>query len=191
MIFPLGAWKKRDVEKEALRANLLSRAGEESQEICFLSSRDYRGFLEQVAPHALQPGPVHDLRGEVIGSHSGIFGYTIGQRKGLRLREQGPHYVLSMDPKRNLIVVGTDADLWQREMKVERINRIVGRWPQRVSAQIRSTQPPEDAIVEEMGDGRVRVFFERPVRAITPGQSAVFYQEEVCLGGGIITAASP
>jgi len=191
ILFPLGTWTKQDVEKEARRTNLWSRTGGESQEICFLSTRDYRRFLEQAAPHALRSGPVHDRQGKVMGYHSGIFRYTIGQRKGLQLREQGPHYVLSLDPKRNLIVVGTDADLWQREMVVEKINRIVGQWPQRVLAQIRSTQPPQDAAVEEIGDGRVKVMFERPVRAITPGQSAVFYQEDVCIGGGIITEASP
>ncbi|MGA1796619.1 MAG: tRNA 2-thiouridine(34) synthase MnmA [bacterium] len=190
MLFPLGTWKKRDVEKEAERLGLWTQKREESQEICFLSSRDYRCFLEKITTHALGPGPVCDRLGKVMGSHSGIFRYTIGQRKGLQLSEQGPHYVLSLDPKRNLIVVGAEEDLWQAEMTVEGIHRIAGPWPQRVLAQIRSTQPPQEATLKEIGEGRVRVVFERPVRAITPGQSAVFYDEEVCLGGGIITTGS-
>ncbi|MGA1843530.1 MAG: tRNA 2-thiouridine(34) synthase MnmA [bacterium] len=190
MLFPLGTRKKRDVEREAEQLGIWRHTREESQEICFLSSRDYRCFLEKIAPHALGSGPVCDPLGKVMGSHSGIFRYTIGQRKGLQLSEQGPHYVLSLDPKRNLIVVGAEEDLWQAEMVVEGIHRIAGPWPQRVLVQIRSTQPPQEATLKDIGEGRVRVLFERPVRAITPGQSAVFYHEEVCLGGGIITAGS-
>ncbi|MGA1840351.1 MAG: tRNA 2-thiouridine(34) synthase MnmA [bacterium] len=187
---PLDHWTKREVEDQIKKTGFTHNKIQESQEICFLSTKDYRIFLKEVAPDAFSPGPIYDKSGNRLGSHSGLVNYTIGQRKGLQLVKQGPNYVLSLDPKKNSVIVGTDEDLWQSMLFANNINRIIPEWPRKVMAKIRSTQPAKEATLEETGDPQVvKVLFSNPVRAITPGQSVVFYEEEICLGGGIIYRA--
>lgn len=187
LTLPLGTRTKRSVEDLAGTIGLGQKKYRESQEICFLAPKDYRLFLKQTAPCAFRPGPVYDRFGNMLGIHSGLPGYTIGQRKGLNLIHQGPHYVLAIDFKQNRIIVGKDEDLWEKELVANHINKIVSMpWPKKVMTQIRSNQAAQEAILEHMCDGRIRVLFCKPVRAISPGQSVVFYNREICLGGGII-----
>jgi tRNA-specific 2-thiouridylase len=192
LVLPLGHWIKKDVEDYVKEIGLITpNKIQESQEICFLSSKDYRIFLKQVAPNAFRPGPVYDKSGNRLGSHSGLPNYTIGQRKGLQLIKHGPNYVLSVDPKKNSVIVGNDEDLWQSMLVANKINRIISQWPKKVLAKIRSTQPAKEATLEEIGTSQVKILFSNPVRAITPGQSVVFYQGEICIGGGIILKYQP
>lgn len=187
LVFPLGFWTKKNVEYHAKKIGLTLNKIQESQEICFLSSKDYRKYLRQVAPTAFKPGPIFDKSGNTVGSHSGLPNYTIGQRKGLQLVKHGPNYVLSVDPKKNSVIVGNDDDLWQSMLVANRTNKIISYWPKKVFAKIRSTQPAKEATLEEIDNGRVKILFSNPVRAITPGQSVVFYHGEICIGGGIIS----
>ena len=192
LVLPLGHRTKREVEEQIKEIGFTHHKKiQESQEICFLSTKDYRMFLKQVAPDAFRPGPIYDKSGNRLGSHSGLVNYTIGQRKGLQLAKHGPNYVLSLDPKKNSVTVGTDEDLLQSMLLADNINRIIPEWPRKVMAKIRSTQPAKEATLEETGNPRVvKVLFSNPVRAITPGQSVVFYEGEICLGGGIICRAN-
>jgi tRNA-specific 2-thiouridylase len=191
LVLPLGHWTKKEVEDHINEIGFNHNKIRESQEICFLSSNDYRLFLKQAVPDAFKSGPIYDKSGNQIGSHSGLPNYTIGQRKGLQLAK-GPYYVLSVDPKKNSVTIGNDEDLWQSMLLANNINRIIPRWPKKVFAKIRSTQPAKEATLEETGNPHVvKVLFSNPVRAITPGQSVVFYQGEICIGGGIITRYQP
>jgi tRNA-specific 2-thiouridylase len=191
LLLPLGHWTKREAEDRVREIGFTHNEIQESQEICFLSTKDYRIFLKQVVPDAFKPGPIYDKSGNRLGSHSGLVNFTIGQRKGLQLLKHGPNYVLSLNPKKNSVIVGKDEDLWQSMLLANKINRIIPEWPKRVMAKIRSTQPAKEAAIEETGNPDfVKVLFSNPVRAITPGQSVVFYQGEICIGGGIIYRAS-
>lgn len=186
LLFPLGLWTKKGVEEKIGRIGPHLKRMQESQEICFLPNQDYRLFLKKTAPHAFKSGPICDRNGKMVGSHSGFPNYTIGQRKGLQLTRKGPNYVLSVDAQKNWVIIGNDEDLWQSELIAEDLNRIIDSWPKKVLARIRSTQPAQKAFIEELEAGKVRVLFKKPVRAITPGQSVVFYKKNICLGGGII-----
>ncbi|MGA1790427.1 MAG: tRNA 2-thiouridine(34) synthase MnmA [bacterium] len=186
LLFPLGVWTKKGVEEKIGRIGPHLHRMQESQEICFLPNRDYRSFLKKAAPHAFKSGHVCDRSGKRVGSHSGFPNYTIGQRKGLQLIRKGPNYVLSVDAQKNRVIIGNDEDLWQSELIAEDLNRIIDLWPKNVLVRIRSTQPAQEAYIEELEAGKVKVLFKEPVRAITPGQSVVFYKKDICLGGGII-----
>lgn len=190
LVLPLGHWAKKDVEKYTREIGFSINKSQESQEICFLSSKDYRTFLKQVFPNAFRPGPINDKSGNRLGYHSGLPNYTIGQRKGLQLVKPGPNYVLSVDPKKNLVIAGNDYELWQSMLLANKTNRILSQWPKKVMAKIRSTQPAKEADLEEIENDQVKIKFINPVRAITPGQSVVFYQGEICIGGGIISKTS-
>ncbi len=186
LIFPLHNWQKRAVIDLAGKIGIDREYIKESQQICFLPSNNYRLFLTNKAPDTFRPGPVYDRFGNQVGTHSGLPGYTIGQRKSLHLKYPGPNYVLDIDSENNSIIIGKEKDLWGTELVVNQINRIIQPWPKKIMAQIRSTQPPQEAEILDMQDGRIRVIFTKPVKAITPGQSAVFFKGEICLGGGII-----
>ena len=114
------------------------------------------------------------------GIFEGLHNYINGS--GCRIR----HYVIYINARKNMIIIGNEEDLWQSELIGTNLNKIIDLWPKRVRVKIRSTQPAQDATLEELKDGQVRVIFSNPVRAITPGQSVVFYQKDICLGGGTI-----
>jgi len=190
--FPVGALAKDEVRAKARALGLPVADKPESMEICFVPDDDYRGFLRRRIPAAFQPGPIVDRAGKQLGTHEGLAAYTIGQRRGLGLAADRPLYVLALDPDRNTVVVGDQDALDTRRLVAVEANFIPFDWPAdeiRVLAKIRHSHAPAPALVRPAGDRRIEVIFDAPQRAITPGQSVVFYQDELVVGGGIISRA--
>jgi tRNA-specific 2-thiouridylase len=194
-LFPLGDRPKSQTRRLAEELGLPVAHKPESMEICFVPDNRYARYVEVQAPAASRPGPIVDSQGRYRGEHPGIVHFTVGQRKGLGLTSAEPLYVIDIDPERNAIVVGSDADLLCRELIAEDLNlvaleRLDG--PLRCRARIRYRMQEAPAIVEPIpkaGEGVVRVTFDAPQRAITPGQAAVFYDGDVVLGGATIVSA--
>lgn len=190
--FPVGDLTKDVVRAKATQLGLVTAAKPESQEICFIPDNDYRGFLRERIPEAFRSGPIIDTRGEVIGRHEGLVNYTIGQRRGLGLSGPRPLYVTALDPLRNAVVVGGAEDVETPHLTAERVNLIslpALDGPVAVTAKIRHTHSPAPAVIRPLRDGdssTVDVRFDVPQRAVAPGQSVVFYQGDLVVGGGVI-----
>ena len=190
ILFPLGTWTKARVRALAAERALPVTHVEESQDLCFVSGGDYRRFLRQHAPHAFAPGPILDSGGRRVGEHHGLAEYTVGQRSGIGIAGPEPLYVLCLDRERNALVVGTRDELGRDHLVAEEVNWIAGPSPpQAIAAQvkIRYRARPVPATVSAMPGDRADVQFVQPLRDITPGQGAVFYQGQAVLGGGLIT----
>ncbi len=196
-LFPLGEMTKPTVRQFAAEAELGLATKPDSQEICFIPGGDYAAFLrayleEQGRAMPETAGELVTAGGERIGRHEGIHGFTVGQRKGLGLSSPTPLYVLSIDAESRRVTVGEDAALYTRELVAERLNWIsvaeLGG-ELRVAVKIRHRHEPAAATLRPVGQGRVRVVFDEPQRAVTPGQSAVFYQGDEVVGGGWIADA--
>ncbi len=186
LIFPLGKMLKKQVWELAKKHSLPVTWGQESQENCFISG-DYRDFIKDRV--TFSPGEIVDLTGNVIGTHSGLPWYTIGQRRGLGISAGKPLYIVDIIPAKNQIVVGPEESLYQAVLQAQDLHYIAGRAPAlplAVKAKIRYRTPPGDAIISPENSG-LRVEFSLPQRAITRGQSVVFYQRDEVLGGGIIS----
>jgi len=187
--FPLGNYLKSEVQKLADEAGLGGHYRPESQEICFISTRDYRDFLEQhLGPDLPGPGPVLDLDDRQVGKHQGIHRYTIGQRRGIGIPASSPYYVIGVEPDSKIVRVGRKSDLRRKELLVKSVNWIAMSPPSpnfEALVQVRSRHQEAPAIVKTREEDSVVTFLE-PQEAITPGQSAVFYRDEEVLGGGII-----
>jgi tRNA-uridine 2-sulfurtransferase len=197
-IFPLGELTKSQV-REVAKAHALDVADKaESQEICFVPDGDYAVFLERhyaevtgdrIEPDPFPKGDIVDSAGSVIGRHSGIHHYTIGQRRGLRIARGAPLYVIELRPSQRQVVVGSRAELARREFRVVRLNWISMtelREPLRIEAKIRSRHHEAAATITPLKDGSVKVEFDIPQLAVTPGQACVFYQGDIAVGGGWI-----
>ncbi len=187
--FPLGNYLKREIKKLAADAGMEGYYRPESQEICFISDKDYRAFLEQhLGPDLPGPGPVVDLKGRQLGTHGGIHRYTVGQRRGLGIPSSAPYYVIGLEPDTNTIRVGRESDLRHREMLVTSVTWIAASPPAselQALVQVRSRHRESPALLRPATGGTLVRFLE-PQKAITPGQSAVFFSEDEVLGGGII-----
>jgi tRNA-specific 2-thiouridylase len=188
-IFPLGEYTKPQVRDLARSFNLPVAERPESQDLCFLGDDGYRAFLQRNAPSTLRPGDIVRPDGSLLGQHLGLALYTIGQRKGLGISAQAPLFVLEKDIQNNRLVVGELSDLGRDELLAGQINWIDGEIPQEpfkahVKIRYKSREVQVDATPQP--DGCIYVKFDEPMRDITPGQAVVFYQEDVCLGGGII-----
>jgi tRNA-specific 2-thiouridylase len=187
-IFPLGEMKKEETRKIALDLGLATALRAESQEICFVGDDKYENFIKSFSPEALRPGPIVDIKGNVIGRHRGIAFYTIGQRKGLGIQSLKPHYVADIDRKNNTIVAGSRSDAMGITFKVRGLNWVSIEKlmnPLKAGVKIRSTMKDVPASIHPEGN-IVRVEFEEPQWAPAPGQSAVFYDHDIVIGGGII-----
>jgi tRNA-specific 2-thiouridylase len=161
----------------------------ESQEICFIPDDDYRGFLRRRDPQTFRPGRIVDTAGTVRGQHAGVANFTIGQRRGLGLTGDAPQYVVDLDAETHTVTVGSLADLERDRLVATNVNFIAGpppREPLRVEAKIRHRHVPAAATVRALDDGSAEVIFDEPQRAVTPGQSVVWYQGECVVGGGVI-----
>jgi tRNA-specific 2-thiouridylase len=188
--FPIGHLTKSAVRAKARELGLVTADKPESQEICFVPEGDYRGFLRRRDRQMFRPGAIVDaLTGATVGGHTGVANYTIGQRKGLGLRTSRALYVLDLDPEHNTVVVG-EASLLDCERVTAGQANFVGMDPPenalRVQAKIRHRQAVADASVRSLGADRVEVVFDAPQRAVTPGQSVVFYDGDRVVGGGVI-----
>ncbi|HEY2995153.1 MAG TPA: tRNA 2-thiouridine(34) synthase MnmA [Methylomirabilota bacterium] len=187
--FPVGELTKTEVREHARRLGLVTADKPDSQEICFVPDGDYRGFLRRRDPGAFRPGAIVDVGGRGLGRHGGVAGFTIGQRRGLGVTSSRPLYVVDLDPDADRVTVGEAADLEQDRLVAARVNFIAGEAPTtalRVAARIRHNHEPAPATVETLDDGRARVVFDQPQRAITPGQSCVWYDGDRVVGGGVI-----
>lgn len=191
-LFPLGELTKKEVRQIAEKRGLKVADGVESQEICFIPDGNIAGFLRRWRRSDsanLSPGPIFNASGEEIGRHKGSACYTIGQRGGLGIALGYPIYVVGIDPSANALYVGSDEDLFSSEFEVSDVNIINPEFKSRefdCQVKIRYRHNPSRAEVRLIDPKRARVVFEQPQRAITPGQSAVFYDGEEVLGGGIV-----
>ncbi|MCP5098770.1 MAG: tRNA 2-thiouridine(34) synthase MnmA [Chloroflexi bacterium] len=189
VLFPVGAYTKPEVRVLAKKFRLPVASKSDSMDLCFLGDGDYRRFLREHSSTAVQPGPILDQDGIELGQHTGLSNYTIGQRKGLGISTPQPVFVLRKDSKQNALIVGSREALGQFELTARDVNWISGTPPtQPIQAQIKirykATAVPGTVTVVE--NGRVHVIFDAPVFGITAGQGAVFFDDDVCLGGGII-----
>ena len=188
-LMPLGNLTKEKVRRMAREWALPVADKSESQEICFIPDDDYGEFLKECLPRTTKPGPILDREGKVLGEHQGILFYTVGQRKGLGMAMGEPVYVVSIDRKKNAIVVGKDSDVYADELVATGINYVDREKltePIRVKAKIRYGAREAEAIVTPLDKDKVQVKFRKPQRAITPGQAVVFYDGDVLVGGGTI-----
>ncbi|OPX18150.1 tRNA 2-thiouridine(34) synthase MnmA [candidate division WOR-3 bacterium 4484_100] len=186
-ILPLGVYTKKDVRKIAQSFNLPTARRRKSQDVCFLPDTDCATFLKKNLPQ--RPGPIINKKGKIIGEHKGIFFYTLGQRRGIGISHKFPYYVLKIDPEKNAIYVGEKKDLYKSQFIAGDINLIpFDRFKKKkiVQAKTRYTAPLAEAQVSSLKNGKIKVVFKQPQWAITPGQSVVFYQNDLVLGGGII-----
>ncbi len=188
-LFPLGDFRKEETRKLATKLGLKVADKPDSQEICFIPDDDYKGFLKNEIKEPIKPGPIYDTNGKLLGEHKGIPFYTIGQRKGLGLALGEPVYVIEINPEKNSLVVGRKEEqavngLWAEDLNFIGVDSISS--PMEVTAKIRYNAPEEKALVYPPQGGQLKVEFNSPVNAVTPGQSVVFYQDEVVIGGGII-----
>ncbi len=185
-VFPLGNTTKEDVRKIAEEAGLSASTGRESQDICFIPGGDLPGFLSSyIEP---DPGEVVDACGNVVGTHNGVFRYTVGQRKGLGISGASPMYVCSVDPAANRIVLAENDRLFSRSATCSRLRMRIRRPGLPLKARIRYRHGPAEVGRIEVGGGICRVVFVEEQRAVTPGQSLVLYSGTRIIGGGIITA---
>jgi tRNA-uridine 2-sulfurtransferase len=193
-LFPLGRLTKPEVREVARSHGLALAEKPDSQEICFIPGGDYKQFLtayleEQGEAFPETAGELVASNGEVIGRHEGIFNFTVGQRKGLGVASSSPLYVLKIDPVSHRVTVGADAELASRTLRANHLNWIsIGELtaPMRVQAKIRHRHEPAWATLEPAGAEEAIATFDEPQRAITPGQSAVFYDGDEVVGGGWI-----
>lgn len=194
--FPVGDLTKDAVRAKAAELGLVTAAKPESQEICFIPDNDYRGFLRERIPGAFRSGPIVDTRGQVVGQHDGLVNFTIGQRRGLGVTSSRPLYVTALDPDSNAVVVGGAEDVENDRLTAERVNLIsvpALEEPLAVTAKIRHAHAPAAAVIRPVRAGdstTVDVRFDVPQRAVAPGQSVVFYQGDLVVGGGVIAAPS-
>lgn len=192
-LMPIGDFTKEEVRKKAQAFGLPVAERPESQEICFVPDNDYAGFLQSRIPEAFRPGPVVDSENRTLAQHKGIGHYTIGQRRGMGISAPHSLYVLSILSRRNTIVVGPEKELYGKTLLASRLNMISPEKitkPLKVKARIRYKHREAEALVIPLDLDKVQVEFEKAQRAITPGQSVVFYDGDRVIGGGVIDKSS-
>lgn len=187
--FPLGELKKTETRKLAEDNDLINANKPDSQDICFVPDGDYVAALKRFTGKEYEPGDFVDKEGNVLGKHKGIVAYTIGQRKGLDISSTKPLFVCKLDTEKNQVILGDNEDLFSKDVEVGNVNWISGEAPTEpvaCSVKLRYRMKEQPAMAYPQADGTVHIEFEEPQRAKTPGQSAVFYDGDVVLGGGII-----
>ena len=190
VLFPLGEFNsKEDVRGIAKQYNLEVANKPDSEDICFIPDGNYKKFLEDNSDINPIEGNIVNKRGEILGKHNGLYNYTIGQRKGLGISYKVPLFVLGFNKVKNELIVGEEQELYRKEMKVGDVNLLlmdsIDR-PMDVTVKIRYSSKPAEAIINQTEAGYIQVIFKNPQRGITPGQSAVFYIDDVVVGGGKI-----
>jgi tRNA-specific 2-thiouridylase len=192
MHFPLGGYKKTEIRKIAKEMGLSVAEKEESQEICFIPGKRYADFIAEKLPGSVQDGDIVNTAGEVIGRHKGLIYYTCGQRKGLRISSPRPLYVVEIDKKNNRLVVGDEKELYNNELVADELSLItLTEIKDRLDGQIqiRYNSKAQPGSVFPVKKNKVKVVFDKPQKAIAPGQAAVFYDGDVVVGGATIEKA--
>ncbi|MBP3824272.1 MAG: tRNA 2-thiouridine(34) synthase MnmA [Butyrivibrio sp.] len=187
--FPLGEMTKNEAREIAAEYGFVNKDKKDSQDICFVPDGDYAAMIKRYRNKDYPKGDFVDLQGNVLGTHEGIINYTIGQRRGLGIPADRRLYVKRLDTENNRVILADDEDLFDKEVMVREFNWITGDAPSepiRCLAKIRYRHKEQPATATIFADGKARIVFDEPQRAITPGQSAVLYDGEIVLGGGII-----
>lgn len=188
-LFPLGNLTKPEVRQHGRRLGLAVADRSDSQDLCFVGNGNYRDFLDEHRIAAPQSGSIIDLDGTQIGVHQGLSAYTIGQRKGIGITRPYPLYVIQKDVSSNTLTVGPQSALGRSHFFVKRLNWVSGQPPVRpIKVLVRTRYKAREviALVSPLSPDEAEVHLQNPIPDVTPGQSAVFYQNEICLGGGII-----
>ena len=193
LLFPLGDYYKTEVKELAQKKGLEEAQIKESQEICFIPDHDYRGFLARENPRAAIPGVIISTAGQKLGTHRGAAFYTVGQRKGLGLSARRPLYVIKIDSRNNLLIVGEEEETYSRHLTAADLSFVAGApppHPLEIEAKIRYRASPVPAFFYPPPQGgEARVEFKEKQKAVTPGQAVVFYRAEEVLGGGTIISS--
>jgi tRNA-specific 2-thiouridylase len=193
-VFPLGGLSKPEVREIARTFGFTNAAKRDSQDICFVPNGDYAEFIEGYTGVSFPEGNVIDRDGVILGVHRGVARCTIGQRRGLGLAFNSPRYVVAKSVENNTITLGEEKDLYVKTLVADNVNLIAGDVldrPLRVTVKTRYLQKERRGTVEQTGRDAVRIVFDEPQRAITPGQAAVFYDGDLVVGGGTIRQAGP
>jgi tRNA-specific 2-thiouridylase len=187
--FPLGELTKREVRDIAAARGFGNAKKQDSQDICFVPDGDYGGFIERYTGKRYPGGDVLDQNGVVLGRHKGFVRYTLGQRRGLGVAAGIPLYVAGKSAADNTVTLGPDSSLYTKFLIADQINLIACaelKKPLKVAVKTRYLQAEQDGVAEQTGPGSIRVDFDKPQRAVTPGQAVVFYDGDVAVGGGTI-----
>ena len=187
--FPLGELTKAEIRAIAAENGLPVAAKKDSQDICFIPDGDYVRFITETTQKSYPAGEFADLAGNVLGTHRGLIRYTTGQRKGLGLSLPAPMYVLRKEEASNRVILGTNEDLFSTECVVTNVNPLsipAFDKPMRAEVKVRYSHAASPAMLFPAENGKIRVVFDAPQRAITRGQAAVFYDKDMVLGGGRI-----
>ncbi|PYG87455.1 tRNA (5-methylaminomethyl-2-thiouridylate)-methyltransferase [Ruminiclostridium sufflavum DSM 19573] len=188
-VMPVGDYPKEQIREMAREMGLSVASKPDSQEICFVHDNDYGRFLAESCGKKIVPGKFVDTRGNILGEHRGIVHYTVGQRKGLGIAFGKPMFVVGLDADTNTVVLGDDSEVFSNELTAADLNFISVDKPadgMRVGAKVRYSAKESPATIHVLNDDRVRVVFDEPQRAITPGQAVVFYDGDAVVGGGTI-----
>lgn len=190
VLFPLCDFTdKEEVRKVAKQYGLPVASKSDSQEICFIPDNDYATFILKNSKQKQENGDIVTKTGKILGKHKGLLYYTVGQRKGLGISYQAPLYVLALDKEKNKVIVGTEKELYQKEVWIQNLNFLLPidvTKPVAVMAKVRYRAKEAKAILQKTGADEAKLIFEEPQRAITPGQSVVCYIDDIVLGGGKI-----
>jgi len=188
-LFPVGAFRKGEIRELAREMRLELAEKPDSADICFVPDGDYRAFVRRRSE--ARPGVIRDEQGVAVGAHEGIAGFTIGQRRGIGVATGEKRFVTGIDAAANVVTIGREADLMAREAIVERVNWVgdAPARPARYGTKIRYRAEAAESLVTPLSGGMARVTFDAPQRAITPGQAAVFYDDDQVIGGGAILHA--
>ena len=189
VLFPLADFESKDEIREIAKKNNLKVANKpDSEDICFVPDGNYKKFLENNSNIKPKEGNIVNSKGEILGKHSGLYNYTIGQRKGLGISNPVPLFVLGFNKEKNEVIVGEEKELYKREITVSDINLLlvdeIKEWLEVTVKTRYSSKVAKAKIIQE--ENKIKVIFDEPQRAITPGQSAVFYMGDIVLGGGKI-----
>jgi len=188
-LMPCGEYNKDKIREIAKEIGLEVFNKRDSEEICFIPDNDHGSYISRMAPQKVKPGNFVDKKGNILGKHRGIVYYTIGQRKGLRISFGMPVYVIDINPISNEVVLGNEEDIFKTELIAKDMNYIpfdVLNDTMKVKAKIRYSGKASNAVISPLKDGRCHIVFENKQRAITKGQSVVFYDGDILVGGGII-----
>jgi tRNA-specific 2-thiouridylase len=190
--FPLGAMSKEHVREIAGGQGFINAAKQDSQDICFVPDGDYGAFIEKYSGKTYPEGNILDSAGNILGWHRGFVRYTIGQRRGLGVSSKTPLYVSAKSKKNNTVTLGPETELYSKILIADNINLITCEnleKPLRVSVKTRYLQKEQAAVVEQTAADMIRIEFDEPQRAVTPGQAAVLYDGAYVVGGGTICGA--